>query len=524
MFTQANTLNDVVAEAAAAFPGKAALSDGAQNLTYGELHARTEAAAWRLARMGVAKGDLVGLMVERSVDTVVGILAILRCGAAYVPIDPTYPLERREFVIRDSGIGIITGSQEVLTTTRTARSLRTCALDALGGDDGLHTPPAGVQPSDPAYVIYTSGSTGIPKGCLITHGNVLSLLRHALPLFTLDSDDCWSVFHSFSFDFSVWELWGALATGARAVIVPHTATRLPSELTRLLVQEKVTVLSHVPSVFRYFSRLERYPGDQLRYIVFGGESVDLPSIAAFWSQCAEARPEVVNMYGITETTVHATFRRITEPDLTSGNVSPIGTPLAHLTIELRDEQPPHAPVADGETGEMWIAGAGVADGYLNRPELTSQRFVTDDQVDAARRYYRSGDLARRLPNGELEYMGRNDHQVKLRGFRIELGEVEAAIRRQPHATDAALCVAAGRAGAELLVACVVPSCPEVEPSATVASIRDDLAEKLPEHMLPDRYLLLPTLPLTLSGKLDRRELDRIATRAVRDAATLRPIF
>ncbi|MER7403729.1 amino acid adenylation domain-containing protein [Streptomyces sp. NPDC000070] len=519
MFTPVNSLNDLVAEAVAAVPDKVALSDTTRTLTYEQLHSRSAAVAGRLTEQGVKKGDLVGLAVERSVDTVVGILAVLRCGAAYVPIDPTYPPERQKFIVQDSGIEFVVGSTAALTGTEGLSTVRTYELDTPSDTEADLADPVRTGPSDPAYVIYTSGSTGLPKGCVVTHGNVLSLLHHALPLFTVDTDDRWSIFHSFSFDVSVWELWGALATGATAVIVPHEATQIPADLVRVLVQEKVTVLSQVPSVFRYFSSLQRYPSAQLRYIIFAGESVDLASVGKFWSHCDDTRPAVINMYGITETTVHSTFRRITEPDLTSGVSSPIGTALPHLTIELRAEEPPHLPVADGEIGEMWVSGPGVAHGYLNRPDLTAQRFVADDLSGTITRYYRSGDLARRLPNGELDYLGRNDQQVKLRGFRIELGEIEAVIRKQPGVLDAALCVVTRRTGSQFLVACVVPSVPSEEQGATIESIRLTLAEQLPKYMLPDRYLLRTALPLTLSGKLDRHELTKSASETLTQGRT-----
>ncbi|MEH0416188.1 amino acid adenylation domain-containing protein [Streptomyces sp. B21-083] len=514
MFTRVDSLDGVVTEAAAAGPDRVALSDTVRTLTYGQLRARSATVAVRLAEQGVRKGDLVGLAVDRSVDTVVGMLAILRCGAAYVPIDPTYPLGRQKLMVQDSGIEHAVGSAGALAGAGGLNTVRTHELDGEEDETAEEIiAPASPAPSDPAYVIYTSGSTGRPKGCVVTHGNVLSLLHHTLPLFTVDADDRWSVFHSFSFDFSVWELWGALATGARAVIVPQKATRLPAELVRTLVEEKVTVLSQVPSVFRTFTSLERYPADRLRYVVFGGESVDLPSVGRFWSRCEGTRPKVINMYGITETTVHATFRPLTEQDVATGTGSPIGRPLPHLTVELRAEEHPHLPVPDGETGEIWLSGPGVTTGYLNRPDLTAQRFVSDAASGIRRRYYRSGDLARRLPNGELDYLGRNDHQIKLRGFRIELPEIEAALRTQPQVRDAAVCVVTGRRDTQWLVACVVLPTTETEKDRTALLARA-LTNHLPKHMLPDRYLLLPALPLTPSGKLDRQTLTRSASEAV----------
>ncbi|WP_424186610.1 amino acid adenylation domain-containing protein [Actinokineospora sp. G85] len=514
MSTGTRSLNDVLARTARDHPHKVALTDTVRSLTYEQLLARSTATASRLAEQGVGKGDLVGLLVERSVDIVVGMIAILRRGAAYVPVDPSYPVDRQEFILRDSGVSLMVGSSATLGAAEWVSGVRTYDLASAGDGVAAAEVPVEVEPTDPAYVIYTSGSTGAPKGCVVTHGNVLGLLRGALPLFAVDADDSWSIFHSFSFDVSVWELWGAVATGAKAVVVPHEATQSPASLVQLLVQEKVTVLSQVPSVFRYFSSLQRYPAAQLRYVIFAGESIDLASVGRFWSQCDGHRPEVVNMYGITETTVHSTFRRITGSDLTSEVSSPIGTALPHLTIELRAERPPHQPVADGEIGEMWVAGDGVAAGYLNRPELTAERFVDDDSSGVSRRYYRSGDLARLLPGGELEYLGRNDHQVKLRGFRIELGEIDSVLRAQAGVLDAAACVVTRQTGTKLLVACVVPAAQPEEQDETIDVVGTALAARLPQHLLPERYLLVEELPLTLSGKLDRNHLTKVAFEAV----------
>ncbi|NUT50598.1 MAG: amino acid adenylation domain-containing protein [Saccharothrix sp.] len=508
MFTDVESLNGVLIEAAKSRPAEIAISDTRTSLTYDVLRRRVTSLAADLAGRGVRKGDLVGLLVERTVDVVVGMLAILRCGGVYVPIDPTYPVDRRDYLVRDSGVAFVVGSAAALAATGLDPAVRTRALDAPAVEDGGFEPPA-VGPDDPAYVIYTSGSTGAPKGCVVTHGNVLSLLRHALPLFDVDGDDRWSVFHSFSFDFSVWELWGALATGARAVVLPLRATRLPADLVAVLAEEGVTVLCQVPSVFRHFTSLRMYPAARLRYVVFGGESVDLGAVGRFWARCDGARPRVVNMYGITETTVHSTFRPITEADLAGRVRSPIGVPLPHLSVELRDQEPPHRPVPDGEVGEMWIAGAGVARGYLGRPDLTARRFVVDDLSGTATRYYRSGDLARRLPDGGLEYLGRNDDQVKLRGFRVELGEVESVVRAHDGVLDAAACVVSRRAGSSQLVACVVPA--TRGDHDLVTRIRDRLASQLPKHLLPDRYVLVDALPLTPSGKLDRTGLADLAT-------------
>ncbi len=512
--TTVESLDEVLTRSATNSPDAVALSDTTRSLTYEQLRSRTAAVATQLTERGVRKGDLVGLLVERTVDVVVGMLAVLRCGAAYVPIDPTYPVERQNYILRDAGIGFVVGSAAALARTELPSAVRVHDLDTPTDPGAPVADPAAVGPGDPAYVIYTSGSTGAPKGCVVTHGNVLSLLDNALPLFSVGPEDCWSIFHSFSFDVSVWELWAPLSIGAKTVVVPHEATQVPAAFVRVLVEEGVTVLSQVPSIFRQFTSLNRYPAEQLRYIVFAGEGIDLTTVGKFWAQCDGHRPAVINMYGPTETTVYATFRHITEADLGGAVHSPIGVALPHLTIELRAQEPPHRPVSDGEIGEMWVTGSGVACGYLNRAELTAQRFVMDDASGTRRRYYRSGDLARRQPDGGLEYLGRNDQQIKLRGYRIELGEIEAVLRVQPGVRDAALCVVPRRTGSNLLTACVVADDEGEEQSSRIEALRAVLTARLPKYMLPDRYVHLASLPLTLSGKLDRNRLTELATEAV----------
>ncbi|MEU8264344.1 AMP-binding protein [Micromonospora sp. NPDC048999] len=339
----------------------------------------------------------------------------------------------------------------------------------------------------------------------MTHRNVTALLTAALPLFAVDERDRWSLFHSISFDFSVWELWGALASGATCVLVPDDAAASPAALVDFLARERITVLSQVPSVFRSLVLAHEQAGAPplpLRHVVFGGESVDLGVIGHFAARMPTVR--LVNMYGITETTVHATFRELSPADLTGPVRSPIGMPLPHLSIDLRDEA--GARVPDGQPGEMWVGGDGVAAGYLHRPDLTAERFVTVD----GRRCYRSGDLARRLPDGALEYLGRTDQQVKLRGFRIEPGEIEAVLRDHPQVRDAAVTVITTPAGGQFLTACVVATTDELP------DLRAHAARTLPRHMVPQRYVSVPELPLTPSGKLDRAALTDLATAPRKD--------
>ncbi|MBV1850607.1 amino acid adenylation domain-containing protein [Catellatospora tritici] len=496
---RAGSLSDLFRTSVESYADDPAVHDGRRLLTYGALHAASDLLAANLVATGVRRGDLVGLQVERSVDVVVAILGILKAGAAYLPLDQRYPEQRLRMMAADAGITVLVGD---------AQAARRCGLDpsravspaaARPAAAAQAGPPTPVGGDDPAYVIYTSGSTGLPKGCVITHGNVLSLLEAALPLFDLNRRDRWSLFHSISFDFSVWEIWGALATGACLVVVPDECTLDAEDFVAFLAEHRVTVLSQIPSVFRSlvlaYDQSHR-PDLPLRYVVFGGESVDLDVVARFTATHPHP-PRMINMYGITEITVHATFKELRVGHDTG---SPIGVALPHLTVELRDED--GAPVAPGEPGEIWICGPSVAAGYLNRPDLTEQRFVRV----GGRRFYRSGDLARRGADGELEYLGRGDAQVKLRGFRIELGEIEAVLRAHDEVLEAAVTTTTTAGGATFLVACVRPAGARLP-----TDLRGHTARSLPQYMVPQRFVLVDRLPTTPSGKLDRAALPALAT-------------
>ncbi len=464
-------------------PERTAVVCGTDSLTYADLAAQARALAAELRRRGVARGDLVGVRVTRSIDVPVAIMGTLLSGAAYVPLDPAYPAERLEFITAEAGIRHVVGQD----------------VPARGHLPAPDADLPELAPTDRAYVIYTSGSTGRPKGCLITHGNVLSLLEAALPLFDVGPDDRWTQFHSINFDVSVWEMWGPLVTGGTLVIVDPDAAYDPEALLDLLLTRQVTVFLQVPAVFRllFEAHVEAgRPSHALRYVIFAGEAVDLATAAAFVAGTA-GDVRLVNMYGPTETTVYATFKHLDDEALRgTTNRSPIGRALPHLSISLRDGD--GVPVPDGSAGEMWIAGAGVSGGYLGRPDLTAERFVTRDGV----RHYRTGDLARRLAGGELEFLGRIDRQVKLRGFRIELAEIETVLRGCATVRDAVVEVARGQDLGDYLVAYVVPA----DDGFAAGPVRAECERRLPPHMLPATYVVVPAIPLTPSGKVDRAVL------------------
>jgi amino acid adenylation domain-containing protein len=486
------------------YAGQVAVRDSTRSLTYAELDAASDRLAVSLLAHGVARGAYAGLLIDRSVRTPVAILGMLKAGCAYVPLDPAYPRQRLRYMADDCGLRVLVGDSTIA---------RDCGLDDLMAIDGSAgpaqptAPPEPAGPDDPAYVIHTSGSTGAPKGCVVSHGNVLALMRNTLPLFDVGPSDRWTLFHSASFDFSVWELWGALLTGGSAVCVPAEQAQSAEDLLALLARERVTVLNQVPSAFRALARTYAAAGAPplaLRYVVFGGESVDLDVVRDFVASAGTGAPAMVNMYGITETTVHATFKLLGEHDCRAGIASPIGAPLPHVTISLRDEA--SQPVDPGQPGEMYVGGAGVATGYLNRPELTAERFVMLDTPYGPRRFYRSGDLARDTGAG-LEYLGRRDEQVKVRGYRIEPGEIEAVLRGHEDVRDVAV-TTVRRGGGQALVACVVTARP-VSREELPGRLRRYALGLLPDHMVPRQYLAVAVLPRTPSGKLDRRALREL---------------
>ncbi|RKN07606.1 amino acid adenylation domain-containing protein [Streptomyces radicis] len=502
------SLTQLLGSRVSATPEATALIADGVRLSYAELDRAVDLAAGRLAAAGVRPGDLTGVMVERDARTIVWLLAILRQGAAYVPLDPDYPSERTRFIAEDARLSCVVGARA--TAERLGLSGHRLIDPATPAADPVSTVGRVAAPApsadSPAYVIYTSGSTGRPKGCVITHGNVLALLEGALPLFAFTADDRWAILHSLCFDFSVWELWGALATGATAVVVPRHTAMLSTDLIDFLREQRITVLNQVPSVFRYTAQAHAESGGPelpLRYVIFGGESVDLDVVRDFVAEAGPRGPRMVNMYGITENTVHSTFKVLDAETLRSGSVaSPIGRPLPHVGAHVLT--PERTPVAEGAAGELWLSGASVSVGYLHRNDLTKERFAELPVGPAATpvRCYRTGDLVRRLPGGELAYLDRDDDQVKIRGFRIELREIETVLGSHPGVFSAAVCVLDTALG-PALAACLVAVDPSSDPDALSRSVKELLAASFPAYMVPRTYRTVERLPLTPSGKLDR---------------------
>jgi len=473
-------------------PDAPAVTCGDETLTYAELNRRANRLAHGLRELGAGPDSRVGLRVERSPELVTGILGILKAGGAYVPLDPNYPAERLDYMIEDAGVRVVVGPD---------------LFDPESLPPGDPAPAA--DGSSLAYVIYTSGSTGRPKGALVTHGNVVRLFDATDRWFGFGERDVWTLFHSYAFDFSVWEIWGALLYGGRVVVVPYEVSRSPELFLDLLVREGVTVLNQTPSAFSQLARVDEERGGvdtELRFVVFGGEALDLPGLAPWFARHGDRKPTLVNMYGITETTVHVTWRPLRTADTRGERRSVIGVPIPDLSLYALDPWLQPAPV--GVPGELAVGGAGLARGYLGRPELTAARFVPDPVSGRpGARLYRSGDLGRFLPNGDVEYLGRIDHQVKIRGFRIELGEIQAALEACPGVRQAVVLPREEPTGERRLLAFVVVQ-PGQEPST--GELRTALARRLPDYMVPAVFVPLETLPLNQNGKVDRKALLALA--------------
>ncbi|QLH25738.1 amino acid adenylation domain-containing protein [Streptomyces sp. Rer75] len=498
---------------AALRPDAPALTDGERTLGYRELNERANRLARALVARGAGPGRLVALALPRGADLVTAILAVLKSGAGYVPLDPATPPERVRHVLdeADPPLAVATADTAALLPPGRDRLL----LDDPETAAALATGPAGdlgrcTDPHTTAYVIHTSGSTGTPKGVVVTHDNVVRLLDTTDEQFGFGPDDVHALFHSYAFDVSVWELWAALGRGGRLVVVPHTVSRSPREMWQLLVRERVTALCQTPSAFYQLAQAEADmareadgpPRHALRVVVFAGEALDPRRIRHWYPEgpATHGRPRLVNMYGITETTVHSTYAELTDPADTR---SAIGEPLADLRLHLLD----HAlrPVPPGCPGEIYLSGPGVTRGYLGREALTATRFVADPFGPPGSRMYRSGDLARRWQDGTLEYLGRTDQQVKVRGFRIEPGEIEAVLERHPDVVQAAVLVKDGGAdGGAQLVAYTVPATADTR--LDPAALRRYAADHLPGYMVPGFVVPIARLPLTRNGKLDRRAL------------------
>lgn len=516
---QQNSIHGLFEAQAHANPGKIAVVFENQEITYRELNERSNQLAHYLVERGVKPDTLVALFVDRSVEMVLAILAVLKAGGAYVPIDPSNPKTRITHILTSSAVDLII-TQDGLLDSLPSNEASIILLDKNSSEIFPKYPSENVKHSldgfssgNLAYVIYTSGSTGNPKGVAVTHANVTRLFHSCENIYGFNSQDIWTLFHSYAFDFSVWEIWGALFYGGRLVVVPYWVSRDSEKFIALLNQHQVTVLNQTPSAFEQLLMADKQAAERslssLRYIIFGGEALDYKTVSPWFEFYADVSTQLVNMYGITETTVHVTYHFIKPNDhyLLEGSV--IGRALPDLQTYVLDDQLHPLPI--GAMGELYVAGAGLARGYLNHPVLTAERFIRNpfshntnsDTVND--RLYKTGDIVRFLADGNIEYIGRKDHQVKIRGFRIELGEVESALCQ--HIAVAAGAVLARDTSSEnkQLIAYVVPK-DGYDENVIRNGLHEHLINLLPPYMLPSAFIMLKELPLTSNGKLDRKAL------------------
>ncbi|NMM92544.1 non-ribosomal peptide synthetase, partial [Rhodococcus sp. SRB_17] len=493
------------------FGDRTAVRFGDVSLSYGELSDRANRLARRLIAQGCGPESLVAVALPRSADLVVALLAVVQTGAGYLPVDPSYPVDRIEFMLADAApVCAISwsGRELVLPVDLPVVDIDTVDLSGVDGSpisDSDRVAP--LRTSNVAYVIYTSGSTGRPKGVQVPHSTVAKLFANTESVYGFDESDVWTMFHSYAFDFSVWELWGPLLYGGTLVVVDYVTSRSPEQFLELLARERVTVLNQTPSAFYQLAEADRLASESgaalelsLRWVVFGGEALELRRLSEWYGRRGDVSPTLVNMYGITETTVHVSHRVLDAVMAADASASVVGQAISGLQVFVLDRR--LAPVPVGVAGEMYVSGVQLARGYLGQAGLTSTRFVASP-FSAGEVLYRTGDVASWNADGDLEYLGRADDQVKIRGFRIEIGEIESAVLADVSVAQTAVIVREDSPGDQRLVAYVVPA---IGASVSVDELRAGVAGVLPEYMVPSAFVVLDAIPLTVNGKLDRRAL------------------
>ncbi|RZJ81718.1 MAG: amino acid adenylation domain-containing protein, partial [Flavobacterium sp.] len=500
-------IHDLFALQVSKTPEKTAVVFCDKSLSYRTLDEKANQLANYLIKKGVGIEDFIPICIDRSLEMIVCILGILKAGAVYVPIDPAYPKERISYILNDTKCNaVITNEANYQLMNALVGDATLIALDkdwSTIEQMSIIAPVIDIQPNNLAYVIYTSGSTGTPKGVMIAHYSVVSLFFKDSPLYDFNEKDVWTLFHSFCFDFSVWEMYGCLLFGGRLIIVPKNIAQNARAFTELITNSKVTVLNQTPSAFYILqsSLLSEAPIDvPLRMIIYGGEALD-PSKLKDWKERYPSC-KLINMYGITETTVHATYQEITV-EHTNSSKSVLGFSIPSLYIYVLDQN--QQKVDAGIEGELYIGGAGLARGYLNLPELSAARFIKDPfSTDPTARLYRSGDLAILLEDGTFEYLGRIDDQVKVNGFRVELGEIASNINQFDHIEQCIVLAKEASFGEKKLVAYY-----QSDQAIDQKKLLKSLLDKMPAYMVPRIFVPIRSIPLTSNGKADKRAIEKI---------------
>ncbi len=479
-------------------PNNIAVKINDQTITYSDLNKRANQLAYYLTNSGIRRNDVVALRLNKSIEMIIGILGIIKSGGCYLPIDLSYPQERVDFMLKDSNAKLLlTNKQHVSDLDVSLNILLLDLANSVIYSGNSENPTAINEPSDLIYIIYTSGSTGIPKGVMLMHKNIVRLIKNDHFLFNFNETDVWTMFHSVAFDFSVWEMYACLLYGGKLILVPESVAKDPNQFLDLLRDEKVTVLNQTPTYFYNLLDMEMLKGDSnlmVRYIIYGGEALK-PNLIKSWKS-KYPNTKLINMYGITETTVHVTFKELDENDLNLP-YSNIGKPIPTLKVYVMDKNLNLMP--PGIEGEMCVSGLGLCKGYLNRPELNETKFVKNP-YNPNEMLYRSADSAIWGKNGELYYIGRIDNQVKIRGFRVELGEIEAKMLKHPAILKCVILPKKDNKDCHLIAYVVV--------SKPVSSIvlKNYISKLVPTYMVPNYFIFLDDIPLTSNGKTDRKKL------------------
>jgi amino acid adenylation domain-containing protein len=492
----------VINEIADKYPERIAVSYENINIKYSELSEKSDILAKRLLAKGVKAGEKIVVSIPQDQKLIILIQAIIKAGAVYIPVDPDYPLERISFIVEDSGADYVISSLPEDTFGREIKNISYDELCSCNDKELIKDIELCENPKENGYVIYTSGTTGKPKGVSVPAKNIVALINAVKDEFDLNEFDIWTMFHSYSFDFSVWEMWGCLLTGGKLVVVPRETAKSHYDLHSLLKEEKVTVFNQTPASFYALEKVDsENRGAQLtsiRLVIFGGEALDTSKLDVWFKRYPSTKCRVVNMYGITETTIHVTFRNVhaREQDYLAKSV---GKALAGWEISIRNKEGELCLV--GMEGEMWVSGVGVANGYLNRDELNKEKFVIDENN---KKWYRSGDLGRFRAEGSVDYLGRIDNQVKIRGFRIELDEIKNNLLKIPYVEDAVVSVFnvdENDAAKKQIYAFI-----KVSEEHNQEETKKYLLKKLPQYMIPGKIVNVEEFPMTINGKVDYKLL------------------